>query len=159
MDLNPTYIDLPALNEPRLLQDRRNLVLQLINKVRSSFGASNLYLDDPLNQLAQSYSQTQIQYNFVGHVDMNGNSPGQRASAAGIFEGVGENLAMNNNLTNAQLMLERSPVHLRNMVNPQWTRVGLGILQNSNQFYYLTQEFSSRDLKKYPLTQTEMLAI
>lgn len=63
---------------------------------------------------------------------------------------------MNNNLTNAQLMLERSPVHLRNMVNPQWTRVGLGILQNSNQFYYLTQEFSSRDLKKYPLTQTEI---
>lgn len=53
-------------------------------------------------------------------------------------------------------MLERSPVHLRNMVNPQWTRVGLGILQNSNQFYYLTQEFSSRDLKKYPLTQTEI---
>lgn len=79
MDLNPTYIDLPALNEPRLLQDRRNLVFQLINRVRNSFGVSNLYLDDPLNELAQSYSQTQIQYNFIGHVDMNGKSPGQRA--------------------------------------------------------------------------------
>lgn len=59
---------------------------------------------------------------------------------------------MNNNLTQAQLMLQRSPAHLQNMVNPIWTRVGLGIAQNANKFYYLTQEFSSRDLTLYPLT-------
>lgn len=46
---------------------------------------------------------------------------------------------MNVNLTQAQLTLQRSPSHLRNMVNPSWTRVGLGIAQDSNQYYYLTQ--------------------
>jgi hypothetical protein len=66
---------------------------------------------------------------------------------------------MNNNLTQAQLMLQRSPAHLQNMVNPLWTRVGLGIAQNSNQFYYLTEELSSRDMTLYPLTNTEINSI
>jgi hypothetical protein len=77
----------------------------------------------------------------------------------GILEGVGENLAMNNNLTQAQLMLQRSPAHLQNMVNPDWTRVGLGIAQNGNSFYYLTQEFSSRDMVLYPLSSAEIAGI
>ena len=51
----------------------------LLNDVRRSFGQSNLYLDNKLNDLAQSYSATQIQYNFVGHYDMMGRGPGQRA--------------------------------------------------------------------------------
>jgi len=46
---------------------------------------------------------------------------------------------MNMNLTEAQLTLQRSPGHLRNMINPLWTRVGLGIVQNMNNAYYLTQ--------------------
>jgi C4-dicarboxylate-specific signal transduction histidine kinase len=45
------------------------------------------------------------------------------------------------------------------MVDPSWTRVGLGIVQNSNQVYYLTQEFSSRDMALYPLTNSELADI
>lgn len=56
--------------------------------------------------------------NFFGHYDPEGTSPQDRAKAMGIEEGVGENLAFNSNLTEAQLMLERSPAHLRNMVKP-----------------------------------------
>lgn len=49
-------------------------------------------------------------------------------------------------------MLQRSPIHLINMINPSWTRVGLGISQDRNQNYILAQEFSSRDLNANPLT-------
>lgn len=49
-------------------------------------------------------------------------------------------------------MLQRSPAHLKNTVNPAWSRVGLGIVQNSEGYYYLTQEFSYRDMEKHPLT-------
>lgn len=45
------------------------------------------------------------------------------------------------------------------MVDPSLTRVGLGIVQNSNQVYYLTQEFSSRDMALYPLTKSELALI
>jgi uncharacterized protein YkwD len=138
-DLSPSSINKQALQEPRLLADRRQLVLSLINRIRNSFGAQEVYLDNDLNNLAQDYSQAQISGNFFGHYDLLGRSPNDRAKAAGIEEGVGENLAINVNLTEAQLMLERSPAHLRNMVKPGWTRVGLGIVQNPIGAYYLTQ--------------------
>jgi len=38
------------------------------------------------------------------------------------------------------------------MVAPKWTRVGLGIAQNSRGSFYLTQVFSSRDLARFPLS-------
>lgn len=60
------------------------------------------------------------------------------------------------NLTLAELMLERSPSHLKNLVDPRWTRVGLGIAQNNKQLYFLTQVFASRDLQLYPLTESEL---
>ena len=66
---------------------------------------------------------------------------------------------MNINLTEAQLSLQRSPAHLRNMVKKIWTRVGLGIAQNARGYFYLTQEFSSRDLQRYPLTTQELSQI
>jgi hypothetical protein len=105
VDLAPKILDLNALAQPGLLNDRKGLVLSLINTVRKKFGADAIYEDPALSSLAQSYSSIQIQQNFVGHIDKQGNSPGKRAELAGIFEGVGENLAVNNNLTQAQLML------------------------------------------------------
>ena len=100
-----------------------------------------------------------ISQNFFGHVDNQGRNPTQRAAGYNITEGVGENLATNMNLTEGQLMLQRSPAHLAVMVDPSFTRVGLGIKQNSIGAYYLVQEYSSRDLNKYPLTTVELLAI
>jgi hypothetical protein len=89
VDLSPSYIDLAALNQPSLVDDRRSIVLNLLNNIRNSYGVSNLYLDKNLNNLAQNYSAIEIQYNFIGHIDKQGNSPDQRAAAAGILEGVG----------------------------------------------------------------------
>jgi hypothetical protein len=117
---------------------------------------ARLYIDDSLSSLAQNYSSTLIQQQFLSHTDKQGNTPNMRAKAAGILEAVAENLAVNSNLTQAQLCLQRSPAHLRTLVDPKWTRVGLGIVQNSNQLYYLTEEFSSRDMELYPLTSSEL---
>jgi uncharacterized protein YkwD len=42
-------------------------------------------MDKKLNDLAQNYSLFQIQNNYVGHIDPQGNGPSQRAAAAGIL--------------------------------------------------------------------------
>lgn len=128
----------------------------MINDIRKKFGAKILYLDNKLSDIAQNYSMIMIQQNFVSHVDKQGKGATQRALAAGITENVAENIAVNQNLTLAQLMLQRSPSHLMTIVDPRWTRVGLGIAQNSNGQYFLTQEFASRDMQLYPLTQSEL---
>jgi len=85
MDLSPGYTDKNALQEPSLLLDRRQLVLDLINKVRFNFGANAIYDDSNLSNLAQSYSQAQISGQFFGHIDPSGRTPQDRAKAAGIL--------------------------------------------------------------------------
>jgi hypothetical protein len=45
------------------------------------------------------------------------------------------------------------------MIDPQWSRVGLGIAQDVNHQYYLTESFSTRDLQMYPLTSSELSGI
>ncbi len=84
LDLSPGYADKNGLQEPTLLTDRRQLVLNLINNVRLNFGANSIYEDAALSNLANAYSQAQISGNFFGHVDLNGKSPNDRAVAAGI---------------------------------------------------------------------------
>ncbi len=88
-DLSPELSNKELLQEPRLIGDRRQLVLNLINKVRSTFGAQNIYGDQGLDSLAQNYSEAQISGNFFGHYDLQGRSPDARAKAAGIEERVG----------------------------------------------------------------------
>ena len=139
LDLAPASPDAAALNEPSDIDSRRSLISALINSVRSQYGVSSVYIDNNLNSLADSYSSKLIQQHIFSHIDKDGSTPSTRARSAGIEEDVAENLAVNSNLTQAQLNLQRSPIHLRNIVNPLWTRVGLGIVQNSNQVYYLTQ--------------------
>lgn len=76
-----------------------------------------------------------------------------------IFSPVGENIAVNENLEYAQYRLDRSPEHLINTVNPQWTRVGLGIYKKYNGVYYITQEFSCEDLARSPFTEEDKIDI
>lgn len=84
LDLSPGYADRNGLQEPTLLTDRRQLVLNLINNVRLNYGANPIYEDAALSNLANAYSQAQISGNFFGHIDLNGRSPNDRALAAGI---------------------------------------------------------------------------
>ena len=129
-------------------------MLNLINNIRAEYNVDPVFMDNKLNSLAQDYSALMIRDNFIGHYDRQGRGPGDRARERGIREGVGENIAVNSNLTQGQLMLQRSPVHLRNMVSERWVRVGLGIDQNRNGAYFIVQEYSSRDLTQFPLTTT-----
>lgn len=57
----------------------------------------------------------------------------------GIYTPIGENIAVNVDLEYAQYRLARSPVHLKNIINPGWKRVGLGIAKGPNFLYYITQ--------------------
>lgn len=52
-----------------------------------------------LNNIAQAHSNDMITRNFFGHVNPDGDGPQQRATKAGITYGVGENVAMNLDLT------------------------------------------------------------
>ena len=103
-------------------------------------------LDPKLTQLAQYYASDMVRRGYSGHYSPEGDGPGERAKKAGIYTPVGENLAMNPNITDAHYRLARSSIHLRVMTDPQWTRVGIGFAQYSNGAFRIVQEFSTADL-------------
>lgn len=100
-----------------------------------------------------------IRRDFYGHVNPEGEGPGDRAMKIRIFTPVGENLAINPNITDAHYRLARSPIHLRNSVRHFWTRVGLGFARDSMGVFYVVQEFSSRDFEVEPFTMAETKAL
>lgn len=87
--------------------------------------------DNDLNNIAQAHSNDMINRNFFGHVNPDGDGPQQRAIKYGLYEGIGENVAYNYDIGYAHFTLSRSPGHLANIVNPNFTRIGLGIARNS----------------------------
>lgn len=85
-----------------------------------------------------------------------GLDPTDRARKMGITSSIGENLANNPNITDAHYRLCRSNIHLRNTVQPFWTRVGLGFAINSRGIFAVVQEYSTRDFALDPLRPKEV---
>ncbi len=147
--LVPNFFDLYE-NENTLksidLYDERNIQLQLINDERTKFGLAAVKLNADLNQLAQNHSNDMVDRNFFSHVNPEGLTPNDRRVEAGIQTPVGENLAIAPTSEYTIYGLMQSGIHRKNILDPKWTKVGIGITLNNNGSLFTTQEFSSEAL-------------
>lgn len=163
--LIPDFFD---LNEATLFSGEFNLdqlrttLLSYINEARSNVGLNTIIMDPDLNDLAQAHSTDQVIRNFFGHINPDGDGPSERRIAAGIKTAVGENVALSPTLKYIHYGLMRSAAHRVNILNPSWTRVGLGIKQGENNLaghLIVTQEFSTEELTQSDLTQMKNEAV
>lgn len=152
--LIPDYFDLNERTEFRGtldLEKEREAFLDLINKDRLKHGLKAIVMANDLNSLAQSHSQDMAQNNFFGHYNLQNKTPNDRRLAAGITTGVGENLAKDVSISFSHYGLMRSGSHRKNILNPEWTRVGLGIAEDDGHLL-ITQEFSTNELSSGDLS-------
>jgi len=144
-DLNPLrYSDAPFTEE-----SDKTLLLSLINQERAKYGLSQLRLDSELNVLAKDHAKDMIENNYFAHVNLSGDSPNDRATQAGFEMYVGENLANSTSTEYSHYALMRSAIHRDNILQKEWTRVGLGIQVNESGQYYVVQEFSTDETYYY----------
>lgn len=153
--LIPDFFD---LQEPIVLvpgniniENTRNEILELINQERKSMGVQEVELSDELNTLAQNHTEDMVKNNFFGHVNLQGQLPDDRRIALGITTEVGENLAKAGSIAYAHEGLLRSAIHRQNIIDENWTRVGIGVKKDKEGYYILTEEFS-----KTPLTESSI---
>ncbi len=123
-----------------------NNLLKLINQERTKYGLAPVSADSSLNTLAQNHSDDMWNRGYFGHVSPDGQTPDDRRLALGITTEVGENLATAPNLLYAHNGLMRSAVHRMNILEPSWTRVGLGITKTSDNYFIVVEEFSTTPL-------------
>ncbi|MBI2638869.1 CAP domain-containing protein [Candidatus Peregrinibacteria bacterium] len=158
----PLIPDYFALNEPELdpslltdLSKARTKLLELINADRAENGLTAVSLAGDLNSIAQNHARNMVNLNFFGHVDPAGNSPDDRRKKAGITTPIRENLGKASSLELVEFGLMRSPIHRAAIIDPEMKRVGLGIVKNSEGYYFVTQNFADMPLLASDLPNLE----
>lgn len=104
-----------------------------INALREKHGLPALTWDEDAYAKAREWSQKLAQEGRLRHSEM-------REHLGARWRTVGENVAMNTTVEGALEALKRSPAHLANMLNPKFTSVAIGIVQERGR-YWVTQLF------------------
>ncbi len=106
----------------------RSAALSEVNRFRAANNLQPLKLAPLLNEAAQRHADDMAYKDYFGHVDPDGNGPGNRAQAAGFqFERILENLAAGQ--SDARSAVEgwiKSPRHRAAMLDDQITEAGIG---------------------------------
>ncbi|HUF06000.1 MAG TPA: Ig-like domain-containing protein [Candidatus Binatia bacterium] len=128
--------------------------LNQINAARAAYGFAPIYLDGAISAVANAHAWDQVNFGYYSHYSRNGMSVHQRLAAAGIgYSAAGENQChyygrsadATLNWCHAVFMAEPYPGyrnHIANILNPRWTRVGIGIADNGSRVV-ITWDFAN----------------
>jgi len=102
--------------------------------------------NDRLAAVARAHSLDMVNQGYFAHEDRQGRSVASRVEAAGMdWQVVGENIATCGSVTGAEAAFMNEPRfsknHRANILNPNFTDVGIGIVQGRDGRFYVTQDF------------------
>ena len=118
-------------------------LFEALNKSRQEAGQPALEWDERLAQPARQHSKLMAESNQLGH-SLKGEPPvAERLAATGIrFNRSGENVGYNSDFNDLHRAWMESSGHRENILNPNFTVVGIGIAQGDDGLYYATQDFA-----------------
>ena len=117
-------------------------MLDLVNAARIKAGLTPLQADMTLVKLARLKGQDMINNNYFGHTSPTYGSPFDMMKAAGVtYRYAGENLAGASTVDIAHTNLMNSPGHRANILNANFTKVGIGVVNGGPYGKMLVQMF------------------
>jgi uncharacterized protein YkwD len=130
------------------------LMYELVNRDRANPAntpethgrAVPLRWNDRLAAVARAHSLDMLNRGYFAHEDPEGRSVAVRVKAAGMeWQTVGENIAIYESVSRAEAAFMNEPRfsknHRGNILNPDFTEVGIGIVPGPNGGVYITQDF------------------
>lgn len=148
--------ELPSRRTPELSAtcDMEHLMLALVNRDRADPAnaaetkgrALPLRWNDRLAEVARAHSLDMLNQGYFGHIDPQGGTVATRVESAGMeWQAVGENIAIYNSVAGAEAAFMNEPRftrnHRGNILNPDYTEAGIGIVQAPDGRVYITQDF------------------
>lgn len=128
------------LKEPATPQAAAKAVAGRINELRRAHGSQPLQRDPELDTVAQRYAERLATENFFAHVSPDGQDLKGRLSAAGYgWTAAGENLGLASGPLAAHFSIEHSPGHRKNLLDPSYTHLGLGLARNGQNQLLLVE--------------------
>lgn len=127
---------------PAGISAREQQMLTLINQDRVSHGLQPLLIDPELCELARLKSQDIVALNYFAHQSPTYGTVFDMLRARGIgFLRGGENLSKASNVPVSHLRLMNSTNHRANLLTPQYTHIGIGIVDNNPTGIVVTEIF------------------
>jgi uncharacterized protein YkwD len=130
-------------------------IWELINRDRADPSYSSetrgrapaLQWDDRLAAVARMHSEEMARNGYFSHEGADGSSPASRVSTAGIkWRSTGENIANCGSVSEAESLFMNEPKfqqnHRWNILNVNYTHVGVGVARGLDGSLYVTQEFA-----------------
>jgi uncharacterized protein YkwD len=117
-------------------------LFDLVNEERTPRGLAALVWDDRLVPVARAHSEEMFALKYFSHESPVNGSPFDRLKAAGItYTRAGENLAYAQSIAVAHRALMESPGHRENILRPEFTRIGIGVISAGVYGRMVTQLF------------------
>lgn len=127
------------------LNSNEERLLTLVNQERTRRNLKPLEIDLELTKVARLKSQDMVKNNYFSHYSPTYGSPFDMMKTYGIqYVSAGENIAANSSIDNAHRSLMNSEGHRRNILNPDFTHIGIGIVDSDRYGNMITQMFVSR---------------
>ncbi len=118
-------------------------MLRLVNEERAKVGAPALVKDQTIVPVARAHSRDMWVRGYFSHENPDGKDPFDRMKAGGVkFIYAGENIALAPNVDVSHKGLMNSPGHKRNILDPNFRRVGIGIIDGGIYGQMYTQDFA-----------------
>ena len=118
-------------------------VIRLVNEERKKAGLSPLTKNWEVSRVARIKSQDMIENNYFAHNSPVYGTPFQMLKSFGIsYRYAGENIAKGQ--TSSQAVMNawmNSSGHKANILNKNYTQIGVGLAKSQNGTYYWTQMF------------------
>lgn len=115
-----------------------------VNAERKQHGLNTLSYSDSVSHTARKHSEDMAKNNYFDHTDLQGNSPFDRLHEDGItFDAAGENLAYGQTSSIfAHEVLMNSLGHRKNILNTNFTTLGVGVDFNNDRQPYWTENYT-----------------
>ncbi|QSQ25742.1 CAP domain-containing protein [Pyxidicoccus parkwayensis] len=113
--------------EPTTPEEARAAVYERINSLRRAHHVPELTPEPVLERVAQAYSDRMAAEGFFAHVAPDGSTLTQRLPASLRSMRSGENLGVADGPLAAHFGIEHSPGHRRNLLDPAFRVMGLGV--------------------------------
>jgi uncharacterized YkwD family protein len=132
----------PSIPDVNGLTADEGKMLELVNQERQKLGLKPLKIDMRLVDLSRKKSKDMIDKNYFGHTSPTYGTPFDALKNNGIsYRYAGENLAGAPTVERAHSGLMNSPGHRANILNPNFTHIGIGVVEGGPYGKMFTQTF------------------
>lgn len=125
------------------LTSDEQLIVNLVNQERINAGLRPLQVNYKLVKVARLKAQDMAENNYFSHTSPTYGSPFDMIKAEGVsYRYAGENIAGNSTASRAMTAWMQSEGHRANILNPNFTHIGVGVAYQASPYNIYVQEFT-----------------